>query len=55
LPQKWDRHKKDFGPNDDWILWNIQALEKGHAVGSERADTDASAPAKSSKGCKRGT
>jgi hypothetical protein len=23
LPQKWDRHLKKFGPNDDWLLWKL--------------------------------
>jgi hypothetical protein len=24
LPEKWDREKGDFGPNDDWLLWDIK-------------------------------
>ncbi len=32
LPKKWDRHRKDFVPNDDWILWD---LEPSGASGAE--------------------
>ncbi|WP_197279624.1 hypothetical protein [Rhodopseudomonas sp. AAP120] len=24
LPQKWDRARKQFGPNDDWLLWQLE-------------------------------
>jgi hypothetical protein len=32
LPQKWDRHQKKFGPNDDWLLWK---LDQGAAAGAQ--------------------
>jgi hypothetical protein len=32
LPKKWDRHRKDYGPNDDWLLWNLQKQGGGAAV-----------------------
>jgi hypothetical protein len=32
LPRKWERGKKDYGPNDDWVLWDMQKLEHGAAV-----------------------
>jgi hypothetical protein len=32
LPRKWDRHKGDYAPNDDWILWDIEKLEHGGAA-----------------------
>jgi len=32
LPQKWDRHQKKFGPNDDWLLWK---LAQGTAAGAQ--------------------
>jgi len=32
LPQKWDRHQKKFGPNDDWLLWK---LDQGTAAGAQ--------------------
>jgi hypothetical protein len=31
LPQKWDRHLKKFGPNDDWLLWK---LDQGATAGA---------------------
>lgn len=36
LPLKWDRHKDAFGPNDDWILWDIQRLKRGGRASGER-------------------
>lgn len=32
LPRKWDRHAGDYGPNDDWVLWDLARLERGAAV-----------------------
>jgi hypothetical protein len=32
LPQKWDRHQKKFGPNDDWLLWK---LDQSTAAGAK--------------------
>ena len=32
LPQKWDRHQKKFGPNDDWLLWKFG---QGTAAGAQ--------------------
>ena len=32
LPQKWDRHQRKFGPNDDWLLWK---LDQGTAAGAQ--------------------
>ncbi len=33
LPKKWDRHLQDYGPNDDWLLWNLtDALDRGSEV-----------------------
>jgi hypothetical protein len=32
LPQKWDRHQKKFGPNDDWLLWK---LDQGTGAGAQ--------------------
>jgi hypothetical protein len=32
LPLKWDRHRKKFGPNDDWLLWK---LDQGGAAGAQ--------------------
>ena len=32
LPKKWDRHKNDYVPNDDWLLWDLQKLNGGAAV-----------------------
>jgi hypothetical protein len=32
LPQKWDRHQKKFGPNDDWLLWKF---DQGTAAGAQ--------------------
>ena len=32
LPKKWDRHKNDYGPNDDWILWDLRKQDGGAAV-----------------------
>ena len=23
LPKKWDRHRNEYGPNDDWLLWDL--------------------------------
>jgi hypothetical protein len=32
LPKKWDRHRKEYGPNDDWLLWELQKAEAGKVV-----------------------
>jgi hypothetical protein len=32
LPQKWDRHQKKFGSNDDWLLWK---LDQSTAAGAQ--------------------
>lgn len=32
LPKKWDRHRNDYGTNDDWLLWDLQKLNGGSAV-----------------------
>jgi hypothetical protein len=32
LPRKWDRHKNDYAPNDDWLLWDLQKQNGGAAV-----------------------
>src|SRR5262249_51687153 len=32
IPTKWDRHKNDFGPNDDWLLWALKKKNGGAAV-----------------------
>lgn len=32
LPLKWDRHRKKFGPNDDWLLWK---LDQSGAAGAQ--------------------
>jgi hypothetical protein len=32
LPKKWDRHKNDYGPNDDWLLWDLKKQDGGAAV-----------------------
>ncbi len=32
LPQKWDRHENDYGPNDDWLLWALKKSDGGAAV-----------------------
>lgn len=29
LPLKWDRHKNDYGPNDDWLLWELRQGAEG--------------------------
>jgi hypothetical protein len=33
IPQKWDRHKNDYGPNDDWLLWALTKKDEMAAVG----------------------
>jgi len=35
LPLKWDRHRNEFGPNDDWLLWQ---LEGGTDEGGQVSD-----------------
>jgi hypothetical protein len=32
LPKKWDRHKNDYAPNDDWLLWALKEKDGGAAV-----------------------
>lgn len=32
LPEKWDREQGRFGPNDDWLLWDLEKLEGGGKV-----------------------
>jgi hypothetical protein len=32
LPLKWDRQGGDYGPNDDWILWKLTAIDQGHEL-----------------------
>jgi hypothetical protein len=32
LPRKWDRHQKEYGPNDDWLLWDLRRGKSGTAV-----------------------
>jgi hypothetical protein len=34
LPSKWDRHRGDYGPNDDWILWKLTKRDRGAEVSS---------------------
>jgi hypothetical protein len=36
LPKKWDRHRNDYGPNDDWLLWDLSRQAAGKAVGDVR-------------------
>ncbi|HKB03084.1 MAG TPA: hypothetical protein VKD90_12740, partial [Gemmataceae bacterium] len=32
LPKKWDRHRKQYRPNDDWLLWDLRKADGGAAV-----------------------
>jgi len=32
LPRKWDRHRGDYGPDDDWLLWALSKEDNGAAV-----------------------
>lgn len=32
LPRKWDRARQRFGPNDDWLLWDLKQRDGGAAV-----------------------
>ena len=32
LPVKWDRHQKEYVPNDDWLLWDLKKKDGGAAV-----------------------
>ena len=32
IPQKWDRHKNDYGPTDDWLLWALKKEDSGAAL-----------------------
>lgn len=32
LPKKWDRHRKEYVSNDDWLLWEMQKADAGKAV-----------------------
>jgi hypothetical protein len=32
LPQKWDRARNKFGPNDDWLLWDLNKDDGGASV-----------------------
>jgi hypothetical protein len=50
LPVKWDRARKAFGPNDDWILWDLRRRDEGAQVaGARRAARPKSAPPKPQK------
>jgi len=42
LPKKWDRHRNDYGPNDDWLLWDLQQLDGGAAVADMHGSPDPS-------------
>ena len=37
IPQKWDRHKNDYGPNEDWLLWALKKEAGGAAVRTREA------------------
>jgi hypothetical protein len=37
LPPKWDRARKRFGPNDDWILWDLEKKEGGATIQGARS------------------
>ncbi|MBB3753784.1 hypothetical protein FHT44_006306 [Mycolicibacterium sp. BK634] len=41
LPQKWNRHSNTYGPNDDWLLWN---LDGGTDDGAEVYDVNVARP-----------
>jgi hypothetical protein len=32
LPEKWDRARERFGPNDDWLLWDLRRVNGGAEV-----------------------
>jgi hypothetical protein len=32
LPKKWDRHIGDYGPDDDWLLWDLRKQDGGHSI-----------------------
>jgi hypothetical protein len=32
LPEKWNRHVGDFGPNDDWLLWDLKREPRAGAL-----------------------
>jgi hypothetical protein len=36
LPQKWDRHRNEYGPNDDWLLWDLERRNGGGNVRDAR-------------------
>jgi hypothetical protein len=36
LPQKWDRGRERFVPNDDWLLWKLSRQKRGAAVTGAR-------------------
>lgn len=36
LPEKWDRHLKEFGANDDWLLWELKEQGHGKVLSSVR-------------------
>jgi hypothetical protein len=36
LPPKWDRAKKCFAPNDDWIVWDLRKRDEGAQVAGAR-------------------
>jgi hypothetical protein len=36
LPLKWDRAKKEFRPNDDWLLWDLKKRDGGAEVSDAR-------------------
>lgn len=36
LPEKWDRTRRRFVPNDDWLLWKLTRQKRGAAVSSAR-------------------
>ena len=37
LPPKWDRGRRRFAPNDDWILWDLKKRERGAEVAGTRS------------------
>ena len=41
LPPKWDRARKCFAPNDDWILWDLRKRDEGAQVAGTRRPSKA--------------
>jgi len=37
LPLKWDRARERFGPNDDWLLWQLSKRRRGATLVRVRA------------------